>query len=462
MRKVPWGSPAEFIQVFDLLFSSSPDSANNQSIALNHLYAWAIRSPATLPPAIEATHALLALLLPPTPSQQQQRLGLAMGIARLVNSLVDPEQKGLYARSISQIASQLGLPLSLVQLRHRATHEHLPSLTILLESANLALDWLYAHYWLPRLNDIEGTSQLKSETMGALEGILLSYKRARKRAMLDVTQAEYLQLIPQFDNWINTASRELRGDGGHSRLPEDDGDPDHRPLAALCSIMVHRHVLIPQSLKKRCQSLKDPLPEPLQNLYEPLIDHLAQSHPQLFIRSLVFTLLDILATAPEDPDTKSSPADSSHHHTCAGWLVYLLLRAEGELVVEEALRSLLMKPNNPYTLSIVERIKHAKRADWSFDQAVSPLIAVLRHQAHACSTMMAHHPHKPLPADHLVDARLKQMKQRWDSLAERDDQTPPDDTPAAWSLAPLPEWAPCPIGCLPDRSVPLLYQSLRL
>jgi hypothetical protein len=210
--------------------------------------------------------------------------------------------------------------------------------------------------------------------MGALEGLLLSYKRARKRAMLDATQAEYLQLIPQFDNWISTASRELRGDGGHSRLPEDDGDPDHRPLAALCSIMVHRHVLIPQSLKsvfspsshssyraiqccspnmiatphrKRCQSLKDPLPEPLQNLYEPLIDHLAQSHPQLFIRSLVFTLLDILATAPEDPDTKSSPADSSHHHTCAGWLVYLLLRAEGELVVEEALRSLLMKPNNP-------------------------------------------------------------------------------------------------------------------
>jgi hypothetical protein len=114
------------------------------------------------------------------------------------------------------------------------------------------------------------------------------------------------------------------------------------------------------------------------------------------------------------------------------------------------------------TLSIVERIKHAKRADWSFDQAVSPLIAVLRHQAHARSTMMAHHPHKPLPADHLVDARLKQMKQRWDSLAERDDPPPPDDTPAAWSLAPLPEWAPCPIGCLPDRSVPLLYQSLRL
>lgn len=60
-----------------------------------------------------------------------------MALTRLVNSLVDPLQTGLYARSISQIASELGLPLNFVQLRHRATHEDLPSHSNLLESAKL-------------------------------------------------------------------------------------------------------------------------------------------------------------------------------------------------------------------------------------------------------------------------------------------------------------------------------------
>ena len=53
----------------------------------------------------------------------------------MVNGLVDPLQVGAYARSIASIASQLGLPLWLVELRHAATHEDLPSLELLREAA---------------------------------------------------------------------------------------------------------------------------------------------------------------------------------------------------------------------------------------------------------------------------------------------------------------------------------------
>lgn len=59
----------------------------------------------------------------------------ATAIIRMVNGLVDPLQSGLYARSIAAIATQLGLPSWLVELRHAATHEDLPSLELLREAA---------------------------------------------------------------------------------------------------------------------------------------------------------------------------------------------------------------------------------------------------------------------------------------------------------------------------------------
>ena len=59
----------------------------------------------------------------------------ALAIIRLINGLVDPLQQGVYARPISSIAAQIGLPSWLVELRHAATHEDLPSLRLLREAA---------------------------------------------------------------------------------------------------------------------------------------------------------------------------------------------------------------------------------------------------------------------------------------------------------------------------------------
>lgn len=63
------------------------------------------------------------------------RQGYAAALLRLVNGLVDPLQFGAYARPIAAIAAQIGLPVWLVELRHAATHEELPSLSVLREGA---------------------------------------------------------------------------------------------------------------------------------------------------------------------------------------------------------------------------------------------------------------------------------------------------------------------------------------
>jgi ribosomal biogenesis protein LAS1 len=68
-------------------------------------------------------------------NQLALRQSYSSAVIRLVNGLVDPLQFGAYARSIASIANQLGLPSWLVELRHAATHEDLPSLELLREAA---------------------------------------------------------------------------------------------------------------------------------------------------------------------------------------------------------------------------------------------------------------------------------------------------------------------------------------
>lgn len=102
------------------------------------LAAW--KAITTLPHALESTHSLLSVILQDhtsgkSTSHLSLRQSYANAIIRLVNGLVDPLQFGAYARSIASIAMQLGLPAWLVELRHAATHEDLPSLEVLREAA---------------------------------------------------------------------------------------------------------------------------------------------------------------------------------------------------------------------------------------------------------------------------------------------------------------------------------------
>ena len=77
------------------------------------------------------------------------RQDYAAALIRLVNGLVDPLQVGAYARSIAAIAAQLGLPAWLVELRHAATHEDLPSLELLRDAARevILLSILKLDFW---------------------------------------------------------------------------------------------------------------------------------------------------------------------------------------------------------------------------------------------------------------------------------------------------------------------------
>lgn len=89
------------------------------------------------PTAIENTASLLQIILADTDNSNllEKRLAYGMALTRFVNSVVDPEQQSMFAKSIASIATQMGLPTWFVELRHESTHENLPSIAILRDGA---------------------------------------------------------------------------------------------------------------------------------------------------------------------------------------------------------------------------------------------------------------------------------------------------------------------------------------
>ena len=99
---------------------------------------------------METTAYLLELLAAAnthTRSGSELRLSISMAICRFVNGVVDQQQQHKFAAPVSSIADRLGLPKSLVEIRHDGTHNALPHLDVLLGAARQTLRWLDLHYW---------------------------------------------------------------------------------------------------------------------------------------------------------------------------------------------------------------------------------------------------------------------------------------------------------------------------
>lgn len=126
-QRVPWTTLSQLEQLCGDIYNDE-----DWEQAINRLSAWKFMG--SLPFALEATLSLLAAIQADTKQTTpslSRRNGYSLAIVRFVNGLVDPLQSGPQARSIAAIATQIGIPLSLVELRHAATHEELPSLVAL-------------------------------------------------------------------------------------------------------------------------------------------------------------------------------------------------------------------------------------------------------------------------------------------------------------------------------------------
>lgn len=216
-RRVPYRSlddlGAVHRQIYGGLEASSSTALPPPPPSELALYTY--HSPASVPVALGLTAALLsALSLPPSVGSLAKRLALASALVRLVNSLVDPLQQGLYARPVALLAAELGLPGWLVELRHAATHDDLPSVAVLVEAGREALAYLDKAYWRPTLDPptrVDSAESWAAHT-AILPGLLAAYKPLAKQVARDASTfpGPLKASLAELKAWVATPGDEAR------------------------------------------------------------------------------------------------------------------------------------------------------------------------------------------------------------------------------------------------------------
>ncbi|EKM83617.1 hypothetical protein AGABI1DRAFT_123945 [Agaricus bisporus var. burnettii JB137-S8] len=323
-RRVPWASSVELEHVCSWIFTDQHD-LEAKDLAVNRLSAW--KAVTSLPHALECTLALLVAIQQDRKQENAAsgsplnylslRHGYASAIIRLVNGLVDPLQLGAYARSIASIATQLGLPPWLVELRHAATHEDLPSLETLREAARQSMAWLLHNYFLPTINPVSA-SQKRAPSLRPLSPTLKRYKLMTKAIIRDASlrtrfKHEIVATTRDVERWIAEAKVAANigiGDVGWgmgdetSRVPRivDGGDninfKEMWALERLCDVLLEKGGLVPLSRKKRTDP-GDKFWPPTNSisLWSPLLKHLQMLHID-FARTICARILSILLPEP--------------------------------------------------------------------------------------------------------------------------------------------------------------------
>ncbi|CAN0905330.1 Ribosomal biogenesis protein LAS1L [Linum grandiflorum] len=154
-RLVPWLNWEEWEFVKDSLFSDSP---HRVSFALHRISTW--RSRGCLPVVIDVTAAIIEIQLkdplyrkdlPHDAIHSEQMLAMlyCMAILRLVNCVIEKTRKKNES-SIADAAGAIGIPRSLIDIRHEGSHRDLPALPLVRDSAAKAIDWLKRYYWEPQ------------------------------------------------------------------------------------------------------------------------------------------------------------------------------------------------------------------------------------------------------------------------------------------------------------------------
>lgn len=146
-----------------------PSVPSSMSIAdaLEMITVWKSRLNATqgLPHSIESTAGLAQIYWRDTERRQRRqalcamsiselRLAYSSAVVRCINGFADTmQQERSMAASVSNLCGHLGIPMWVVDVRHEASHNTLPSIEVLRMAASTLLEFLKTEYWIPTCSD---------------------------------------------------------------------------------------------------------------------------------------------------------------------------------------------------------------------------------------------------------------------------------------------------------------------
>ncbi|KAL1663979.1 Las1-like-domain-containing protein [Schizophyllum commune] len=335
-RRVPWASVGELEQLCGWIYNDRND-VDAHKMALARLAAW--RAITALPHALESTAALLTTIVQDEATATNSlalRHAYAAALIRLVNGLVDPLQSGVYARSIAAIAAQIGLPAWLVELRHAATHEDLPSLELLREGANQSMRWLLDNYFLPTITPAPTTDV--APALRQLAPTLKQYRTAAKAVSRDASLR--IKQRPILAGALRDVERWLAEAAVAAAAHDWSTDPAARTrwaLDQLCDALLEPGALVPLARKKRTHDDEGFAPPALSvAIWRDLLAHVQGLHPSFYALAALRFAQKLVNSTNEDPSYDACLA------RWAAWFVSSTDKAEREDVNADVVAALLI------------------------------------------------------------------------------------------------------------------------
>ncbi|KAL3486638.1 Las1-like-domain-containing protein [Aspergillus germanicus] len=321
----PWKHHSDLLAVRSQFYPDPEyDGPDMRSAACATVGAWKLRG--TLPHPVEATALLTDAILHDDARENSVfsiRATYAAAFCRFVTGLVDSKLYAGQRKTMFARAMELGLPASFVELRHEATHRELPSLTVLRNSTQRSLEWLWGFYW-GRIDAISGAvlgdgglldSSLSEEAgydgedalRGSLKGILEQAAVVIEGVQADGDEPPRKRRKKVQTRLAGTAERVvsvLKGETEGSRV--------------FAEVLLHDGILIP-----RGRSLDDSLTETITN-WEPLLLMITEGHPS-FLTTLTVTMADELAFTTSPEPKKGAYCDATFK-----WLDHILRSPQWE------------------------------------------------------------------------------------------------------------------------------------
>ncbi|XP_070670626.1 uncharacterized protein [Malus domestica] len=196
-KLVPWLSWDEWLFVDKSLFSNSPDFVAS---ALRRISTW--RSRGCLPITIEVTASIIEIQrkdphfrkdqsndaldnsrtdqsIDASLSEEMLAMLYCMAIMRLVNGVVEKTRKKTEV-SIAVAADAIGIPRTLIDVRHEGSHRELPALDVVRTASVKALHWLKCYYWEPQKKEIpfhgNETDNIRNEIWSKLHELAFCFR----------------------------------------------------------------------------------------------------------------------------------------------------------------------------------------------------------------------------------------------------------------------------------------------
>ncbi|CAG8467381.1 7816_t:CDS:10 [Ambispora gerdemannii] len=468
-RAVPWTSIDEYEQVHQWLYA---ETAELQDLGVKRVKAWSSRG--QVPHAIISTASFVEVSMRDSYCNDNHSMNrISEHELRFVNGMVDPAQKGVYAVSIATLATKLNLPLWFVELRHAGTHEILPSLQILRNGVQQALNWLKENYWTSQkplftlqINDIRGSIQKYKN----LQKQYLKDAKPNQKSRDSMKSDQQSRLVSSETalNIVKQIQRAIRSTSGV-------GD-------SVIPILLETGFLVPIGKKKRVTPPDYSLTDELIQLWAPLLQTLDEFFDN-FGNELIQGILEKL-----DFDVfEQVNITTSHSYlmTLVSWIQHILnIYYEDEfnstcfkdIHIDSILEFCLRKPN-PFTRIILQYlIDNDDGNNSELKSSVAPFLNYIDRLLETgrqtnLKTQFNNTPTQQQLTDQEMNDMIKNLKRQLKESASFEETISDDQTTttskmpsifSAWTLYDHKKWQSCPIGCLPNGKVACLDLPLEL